>query len=207
MATINLYLDNRIIKTKRSLKYSLLVLLQQKKFDDISITNIVQHANINRGTFYNHYQNKKDLLIEVIDGIISDLIVAFRKPYQNMKPFVISDLSPSDIMLFNNVYKHSISYVSFVNSSILPEFENRLIREIKDVYLKELRVYNSKMNSEWIAGYFAYGIVGMILEWVREDFKYSTQYMNEQLLELMKIAPKQTFRINGYTRSQFKSLS
>ena len=57
--------DVRIIKTKDRLKNSLLTLLKEKSFDDITISEICSMAAVNRNTFYSHYQSVKDLLDEI----------------------------------------------------------------------------------------------------------------------------------------------
>lgn len=56
------YPDIRVVRTKRSLKKALLTLLKEKKFKDITVTDIVSYAGVNRGSFYNHFQNKEELL-------------------------------------------------------------------------------------------------------------------------------------------------
>lgn len=54
--------DRRILKTQESLKKAVIELMTEKKFDDITIQNIADRANVNRGTIYLHYQDKYDLL-------------------------------------------------------------------------------------------------------------------------------------------------
>ena len=56
------YNDERVIKTKKLIKTALSELIQEKGFDHVSITDLTQRANINKGTFYLHYQDKYDLL-------------------------------------------------------------------------------------------------------------------------------------------------
>ncbi len=52
----------KFINTKKKIQSGFLSMLNKKNFDDISITDICQEANINRGTFYNHYKNTYYLL-------------------------------------------------------------------------------------------------------------------------------------------------
>ena len=48
------YNDERVIKTKKLIKTALSELIQEKGFDHVSITDLTQRDNINRGTFYLH---------------------------------------------------------------------------------------------------------------------------------------------------------
>jgi hypothetical protein len=75
-----------------------------------------------------------------------------------------------------------------VNSNTLIGFQNRISHVLKDLALHDLYVYhpNSKINRELQASYHAYAILGMIMEWIRGGFKYSSTYLAEQLLEYIK---------------------
>lgn len=56
--------NQRIIITKKLLRDALIKLLQKKHIDDISVSKLCQEAQINRTTFYRHYQTPHDVLIE-----------------------------------------------------------------------------------------------------------------------------------------------
>lgn len=78
--------DRRVRRTKKALKESLISLIQEKEFREISVKDIVQLADLNRGTFYKHYQYKEDLLEEVIDDVILDLIASYRDLIKTLRP-------------------------------------------------------------------------------------------------------------------------
>ncbi len=63
--------DRRTQKTKEIIKLSLLKIMEKKSFSKISVTEICQHSNINRGTFYLHYFDLNDVLDEILEEIIS----------------------------------------------------------------------------------------------------------------------------------------
>jgi len=54
--------DRRTRKTRQLLRSSLLVLLKERRYDDISVQDIIERADIARSTFYVHYADKDDLL-------------------------------------------------------------------------------------------------------------------------------------------------
>src|SRR5712692_11361098 len=59
-------LDPRIRRTRHLLQDALKGLLEQKRFDDITIQDITEAATLNRATFYAHYPDKFALLGELI---------------------------------------------------------------------------------------------------------------------------------------------
>ncbi len=54
--------DRRSQRTQQALIDALLALLAEKHYDEISINDIVNRANVGRSTFYAHYQTKDALL-------------------------------------------------------------------------------------------------------------------------------------------------
>ena len=60
--------DLRVIKTKKNLYEALITLMKEKTFEEIKVADICKKALINRSTFYNHYQDKYELLYELINN-------------------------------------------------------------------------------------------------------------------------------------------
>jgi AcrR family transcriptional regulator len=56
--------DRRIMRTRQALRTALMQLIQEKGFDSISVEEITDKANLGRATFYLHYKDKEDLLLE-----------------------------------------------------------------------------------------------------------------------------------------------
>lgn len=198
-------IDRRIIRSKVALKRSLLTLMQNKDFKDITITDIVRLAGLNRGTFYHHYQYKEELLQEIIDDVITDLIASYRDPYQNVEIFDLRNLTSSAIKIFDHVDKHSHFYTLIVKSNVLSGFQGRICHELKKLALQDLINCrpNPEINTDLYASYQAYAILGMIVDWVNSGFKYSSAYMAEQLLAFIQTKQANTvFKTNPPTPSK-----
>lgn len=60
-------MDRRIQKTRQAIMNTLVDLLTEEGFDKITINDIADRANINRGTVYLHYVDKFDLLDKCIE--------------------------------------------------------------------------------------------------------------------------------------------
>jgi AcrR family transcriptional regulator len=56
--------DRRVQRTRELLRNALMQLIQEKGYDAITIEEITDRANLGRTTFYLHYQNKDDLLLD-----------------------------------------------------------------------------------------------------------------------------------------------
>ena len=54
--------DRRTRKTRLQLRSALLGLLKEKRYEEISVQDIIERADVARSTFYVHYVDKDDLL-------------------------------------------------------------------------------------------------------------------------------------------------
>ncbi|RDW18373.1 TetR/AcrR family transcriptional regulator [Oceanobacillus arenosus] len=195
-----MYLDKRVMKTKQELKVAIITLMQQKKYKDITISDVIAMAKISRGTFYNHYRSKEELLLELLDDVVLDLVQAYQQPYKKYRRFTLNDVLPSSVEIFDHVYKHSNFYTTIINSDISPHFQARLIDVLNKIALQDYIIRNRKINSELYAGYQAFVITGMIIEWVRSGYRFTPSYMAQQLMEIVKLPGHQSLeRIKGET--------
>ncbi|WP_277408505.1 TetR/AcrR family transcriptional regulator [Lacrimispora xylanisolvens] len=62
-------MDRRIKKTRQLIMDTFIDLLSEKEFEKITINDIAERADINRGTVYLHYMDKYDLLDKCIEKI------------------------------------------------------------------------------------------------------------------------------------------
>ncbi len=66
--------DRRIKMTKKILKEALIELMRAKPLNEISIKKICETADINRSTFYHHYQSPEELYDDIINDVSVDFI-------------------------------------------------------------------------------------------------------------------------------------
>lgn len=71
--------DRRVKLTKKILKEALIEIMHTKAINEISIKKICEVADINRSTFYHHYQSPQELYDEIIYDIALDINVILEK--------------------------------------------------------------------------------------------------------------------------------
>jgi AcrR family transcriptional regulator len=62
--------DRRSQRTQRYLIEALVSLIQEKRYDAITVQDIIDRADVGRSTFYVHYQDKEDLMTGVLVHIM-----------------------------------------------------------------------------------------------------------------------------------------
>lgn len=161
--------DRRIYHTKRFLKEALIELLKQKPLTKITITELCHKADINRNTFYCHYNLPEDVLFEIEDEIlhnIQSLLNEKSKKEEDTKLVyeickLLKDNPDLSYVLFNNIDK------SFVNQLIALCHD----RNIND--WKKISEYTNDKTAEMFYRFTLSGATSIIQEWCNNGFQES----------------------------------
>jgi AcrR family transcriptional regulator len=62
-------LDRRVGKTRRALKDGLADLILERGYEDVTVQDIIDRADVGRSTFYAHFTDKDDLLLAILADI------------------------------------------------------------------------------------------------------------------------------------------
>jgi AcrR family transcriptional regulator len=65
--------DRRSQRTRQMLSEALVQLIQEKDYSTITVSDIIDRANVGRSTFYAHYSDKDALLLDQMDRVIEFL--------------------------------------------------------------------------------------------------------------------------------------
>lgn len=180
--------DLRVIKTKKNLQTALLTLLKEKPLEKVSIAELCREANVNRGTFYLHFQDVPELFEMYFEEITIDLKKAYYEPL-HLTNNHISHLEPHMVRIFHHVRTFDTFYSIVFNRKAPLMYYYNLFDIIRD-HLKHSIEENTEdttlLHSDYTASYQANAILGMVIEWVSRGFQETPEYLSEQLLRMNK---------------------
>lgn len=172
--------------SKRRLKHSLLTLMQKKKLEDITITELVAQAELTRATFYKYYESTGQLLREIEADVVADLVSSYLGYLED--PANASRISASVISIFEHVHRHTDFYKVIFNSDLPSAYQNRIVEELKRLAFEELKYLPTSpaIDMELRANYKAYSWLGLIIAWVRGGFQFTPAYVADQFAEIKR---------------------
>jgi AcrR family transcriptional regulator len=180
--------DLRVVKTKEALQEALLSLLKEKTLNSISVTEICLLAKVNRGTFYSHYGQIENLFEEYFKEIMKDLITSYQEPYKHVQILITSELNPSTIRIFHHIEKYKKFYRIVFSKNAPLSYYYLLFDQIKELLKNDLALNGEKeIDIAMISAYQANAIVGMVIEWYKQDFQHSANYLNQQLVRILNV--------------------
>ncbi|MFZ4197943.1 TetR/AcrR family transcriptional regulator [Paenibacillus sp. NPDC058898] len=182
--------DRRIVRSKEALKQALLSLLSQKSFSSISITEIVELANYNRGTFYTHYDNKESLLDDILTPLMEELIASFRAPYGEVDVFHIDELPANAVKIFDYIHQNADVYTALFKSDVLPLVRDKMFSALKQIAMEDLDYPRGELNHELLIIYNMHALLGLVFHWIENNFQYPVPYMRDQLVLMINWRPR-----------------
>ena len=170
-------LDRRVRKTRRILRQCLTTLLKEKKIQEITVRELAEMADINRGTFYLHYKDVYDLMEQIENELMAeleDILNRYKEQDFIMKPTLIfSELYP---MVQEN--SDIISILLGENGDL--NFLNRLQALIQDKCLQYWSSLNISEDADSLGAYSSFiisGCIGIVQYWLHNGLKESPEHM------------------------------
>ena len=182
--------DKRVANTKEAVTRVFSDLLKEKSIDEISVTEICQKANINRGTFYSHYKDPYDLRNKIQEAFLEKFKtnlapLLFSSSTDNLTNFdfvysiimflktnketvdIIVDRKGRDQTFLNDVIKCGYQFVTFVYPKI---FANNSNEDISMFY-------------SFVSG----GCVQILLEWIKGNMQTPMEELSKKLNKLISV--------------------
>lgn len=179
MATAKI--DRRVKYTKMILKKTITELLTEKPIEKITVKEICERADVNRGTFYSHYSDQFDLYDSITDELIEGV-------FERLGDFFYcgrQDLLKSVALVYEYIKENSTLVGVLLQSSTGYSLDSKLCEIIEKVYLKNIK-NNVPDNSVVDAAYsfMASGNIGLIKYWLSTGMEKSVEEMASLSLKI-----------------------
>ncbi len=182
---IEMAVDRRILKTRDAIKNAFFELMAEKDFKDITVQLIVDRANLNRGTFYLHYEDKFQLLDKCIEEQFAALLEVCASHGHDQTRFPTFE---SILATTAYVEEHYLFYSSMLNNEGMPSFRDRMhqlmVRGIHEQV--NMNGKNAGMDKDMLVQFMASAIVGIVEWWIRNRMPVPAAQLARQLWTLLE---------------------
>jgi AcrR family transcriptional regulator len=174
------HLDRRVQRTRKSLQDSLLALILEEGYDEISIQDITEKANLGRATFYLHFKEKDELLLEVMNQLIVDFME--QAPQLTEAQWRLED-TKTIVKLFDFAATHYDLYrILTIGSGGITasrQLHHSITENIKGFIQTELETLNAEpaLPVDFIANHFSGSLLATIYWWLDNDLPYTSEEM------------------------------
>lgn len=169
-------MDRRVLKSQEAIKKAILELMSEKSFDDITIRDISDRANVNRGTIYLHYMDKYDLLDKLIEEHIGNL----RELCHSASEMTFQE---GNYVWFEYFGNNHLFFSTMLNTKSASYFRSRFLDLVVQEYKVEVDVTEGKnqgLNEDVILQFLGAAVVGAVEWWFRNGMPLPPRVMAEQ---------------------------
>jgi AcrR family transcriptional regulator len=168
--------DRRIIKSQDAIKNAFIELLSEKNFDQITMQDISDKANVGRRTIYLHYVDKFDLLDKLLEEHINEI----KRLCESS-----CDLSfkEANLIVLQYLESNYSFFSTILSSSGAPSFRRRFLEFVIEELEREVDVtqgINKGLSKDVILKFFGTAIVGMMETFFTNEIPESPEVVAEQ---------------------------
>ena len=180
--------DLRIVKTKKILFNSLLNLMKIKNFEKIKISDICEESLVNRSTFYAHYDDKYELLIDLFEERKLSLLKVFED--NENKAFSKEYLMELLSILIDHIEENKEIYSAILannrNGILIDFLIDAIEKDVSEKLKSNSEIKNSDLPLDIIVKFYAGGLINIGIDCITRTKKYSKK---ELLLYIDKLIP------------------
>ncbi len=184
-------MDRRVRKTRALLLQGLVKMMETHDIQDISVKELTEMVDINRGTFYLHYDDIYDMLHKVEDEMFREF-----NEIMEQESSATDNLSPHETLLefFHFLDRHRDLARVMIGPHGDLTFINRLKEQMEKRTLQVLKSAQSDANYEYLCSFIITGCVGVVETWLKETNPQSPEEMAEilgaMLMRQLTFAPE-----------------
>lgn len=173
-------------KTKKRFSKSLKELLKYKPLSRITISELSKNCNMNRKTFYYHFDDLSQLLHWTLEQEAVDIL----KEYGRMNNFTEAIEFSVDYIYKNKAFLTGI-YNSIGNNHLANFFHDEyreIILMAIDMHEKKLGIKISDSFRDFLSKFYANAIAGMIFEALLDSFPENKKTISDYLLLTLSVS-------------------
>jgi AcrR family transcriptional regulator len=170
-------MDRRILKSQEAIKNALIELMSEKIFDEITIQDIADRANVGRRTIYLHYMDKFDLLDKLIDEHMNEL-------KKLCKSATDMDFVEANLIWFEYFERNYSFFSTMLASKGAPSFRSRFLKLVIEELEDDLDLTegkNQELNKDVILKFFGSAIVGIVESYFTNEISGSPKAIAKQV--------------------------
>jgi AcrR family transcriptional regulator len=205
--------DRRIQRTRQALRAALFELMKTKSYDDISIEEITEHANVGRATFYLHYKDKEDLLLEELSELVNERVQTLSEiPFAAWLPSLEdADVEKENkpaiplLLVFQHIYDNSALYYILLKSAR----SSRIVERIRKISTGAIvRFVETKLKTdpipifvempiEFLASFFSGALLSSVNWWLEEEMHHTPEEMTYMFQSLFFRGARKTIGLQA----------
>lgn len=167
--------------TKDLIRKEFINLLNKKPLHNVTVTELAKECNIERKTFYYHYENLPQLIKEIFDEELDQVIEEYNETLSWEEGFILAakfilDNKKAIKHMYESDYKIDLEkYVFSISGEIMNKYVHRQAEKTKA----------QDIDIKLIAYFYQCALSSALIQWVATDMKTDPKVITRRIGDLM----------------------
>lgn len=190
--------DRRITRLKRALRGALIALIEERGLDAITVNDLCERADLNRGTFYNHFHDKENLLTALENEVMVE-VAALQAQMQNVTlgDILAFRVAGRPVPVLVDLFEYLREESDFLHAVLGPGGDVRFGPRLREAVCENLvqNILHEKYRTNptpfvnYYVAFYASAYLGIIARWVEEGCPETPEEMARIAMRLLFITP------------------
>lgn len=173
-------MDRRVKYTLSALKEAMINLLQEKHISKISVVALCERADVNRSTFYAHFQDPYDLLEYITEGALNDI----QSHLQDLNRSGDTAQSVDALnQILDYVKEHADVFKALLSDHCDPDIQHKVMSMTEIVSPKDYQALDERTQN-YVLLFQLTGCVNILHKWLDDGTPETTEEMSNLILKL-----------------------
>ena len=180
-------MDRRQKKSREAIFNAFTSLLSEKNYNQISVQEIIDAANVGRTTFYAHFETKDYLLKDLCEELFGHIIdTAMGLPHGHYHYSSVNTTDSVFLHLLRHLQEndsHILELLSSQNNDLfLRYFKSNLKKLIVSQYAEKGQLQNSKLPEDYLVNHITSSFVETVGWWLSHNMEETPEQITEYFL-------------------------
>lgn len=180
-------MDRRQQKTRKAIFEALGKLLERKRFENITVQEIIDEANIGRSTFYAHFETKDDLLKEMCTDIFQHIFnerLPQEKEHDYSTGTLNLELKLGHILYHLRESKRNLKGILGGESGEL--FMGFLKKYLRDLFVLYKKEFSPDIPEDFLLHHLSGSFAEVVKWWMTEDTKHTPEEIASYYMAMIR---------------------
>jgi len=182
-------MQKRAKRTRKRLKKAALDVFSEKAIDAATVEEITEKADVGKGTLYQHFEDKEEIVVKLVEEAVEHLIERIRS--YDRAPETLEDMLEH---FLNAHYEFSVDskeeFILLFQGKLLLRLQSETLDELEEPYLRYLEEIENQVSpylspridpikirrlacaaAGFVFGFFSFAMIGMTSDEIETSIK------------------------------------
>ncbi len=190
--------DRRITRSKRALRGALIALIEERGLDAITVNDLCERADLNRGTFYNHFHDKENLLTALENEVLAEVaLLQARMQSVTLGDMLAFRVAGRPVPVLVDLFEYLRGESDFLRAVLGSGGDVRFGPRLREAVCENLvqNILHEKYRTNptpfvcYYVAFYASAYLGIIARWVENGCPETPKEMARIAMRLLFITP------------------